>query len=473
MRLIAMVALSILTVVCATPSTAGEPMSGNAIKQTLSGKTAVGQNLQKGVSLREYFAADGTLVSTRPNGRRFTGKWWLVDTGNLICVRFNDFQPDKKFCHRLVADGKGGYDRILEDGSVIIHYASVVDGEQLTWNGVPETNRAAAPGAAAPVADAGPLKFIDTQAQFDPGDFNFSGALRTMRKEMERVGISKTLIVPPPFADSSRATYDAEEIIRVIGSDTVHFGFLAGGGSLNVTIQRTAPADVTDEVKRKFRERCEKILALGALGFGEVTASHLSLPGMGSFHPSESAPPDHPLLLLLADIAAEHDVPIDIHFDIFPAVIPTPPNLRHNNPSELKENRQAFERLLAHNPKARFNWAHVGSDPAGQRTPRLMRELLMHHPNLYSAFRVTEAGPKAVQPLDEAEQLKPVWRKLILDFPDRFTMHTDIFYVSHWPPDRGPKKSHELAQKLLAQLPPEIARQLAYENTKRIYRMKD
>ena len=113
MRLIAMVALSILTVVCATPSTAGEPMSGNAIKQTLSGKTAVGQNLLKGFPLRDYFAADGSLVSTRPNGRRFAGKWWLVDTENLLCVRFNDFQPDKKFCHRLVADGKGGYDRLV------------------------------------------------------------------------------------------------------------------------------------------------------------------------------------------------------------------------------------------------------------------------------------------------------------------------------------------------------------------------
>jgi hypothetical protein len=52
-------------------------------------------------------------------------------------------------------------------------------------------------------------------------------------------------------------------------------------------------------------------------------------------------------------------------------------------------------------------------------------------------------------------------------------MHTEIFYTSSWPPDRGPKESHELAMKLLEQLSPDIARKLAYENARRIYKMKE
>jgi predicted TIM-barrel fold metal-dependent hydrolase len=316
-------------------------------------------------------------------------------------------------------------------------------------------------------------QFIDTQAQFDPAHFNYSAAVETMLSEMDRVGISKTLIVPPPFARTGRGVYDAEEIVKFVKAQPTRFNFLAGGGSLNPMIQRTAPDEVTDGVKESFKRRCEAILAMGAIGFGEVTAEHLSLPGMGELHPYESTAPDHPLLLLLADIAAERDVPIDIHFDVFPTPTPAPPPLRRNNPAEFKENLEAFERLLAHNPKARFNWAHVGSDPGGQRAPKLMRELLARHPNLYSAFRIVAGGAKPIQPLDDDERLKPAWEALIRDFPDRFTLHTDIFYTSSWPPDRGPKRSHELARKLLEQLPPDLAAKLAYENARRIYKLSD
>lgn len=320
-------------------------------------------------------------------------------------------------------------------------------------------------------------KFIDTQAQFEPyGNNDFSASIQTMLAEMDRVGISKTLIVPVPFPLNTPLKYDAEEIVKAIGANRERFGFLAGGGSLNGMIVGYAPDDVTDEIKARFRARCEEILKLGALGFGEVTAEHLSLPNMkskGAPHLHTFAPPDHPLLLLLADIAAEKDVPIDIHFDIIPATMPTPPHLQHGNPAELKENMAAFERLLSHNRKARFNWAHLGSDPAGQRTTGLMQELLARHPNLYSAFRIMAGGVKPLQPLDENNVLKPHWRKLILDFPDRFTMHTDAFYGSSWPPLRGPKESHELAGKLLEQMPPDIARKLAYENAQRIYKLKD
>jgi hypothetical protein len=321
-------------------------------------------------------------------------------------------------------------------------------------------------------------KFIDTQAQFHPGYRDYAGTVQVMLKEMDRVGISKTLLVPFPLHKHGalRYAYDAEEFSKVVRQYPTRFGFLAGGGTLNVMILEDAPDDVSEKTKAAFRRRCEEILALGALGFGEVTARHLSLSGtgvMGDLHAYESAAPDHPLLLLLADIAAENDVPIDIHFDVFPETIPTPSRLQRNNPPVMTENLQAFERLLAHNRKARISWAHLGSDPARYRTPELMRELLTRHPNLYSAFRIMGGGPLPIAPLDEAGQLKPIWAALIKDFPDRFTMHTDIFYQPGWPPDIGPKNSHELAKKLLEQLPPELARKLAYENTQRIYKLKD
>lgn len=320
--------------------------------------------------------------------------------------------------------------------------------------------------------------FIDTQAQFDPADTNHSGALKVMLQEMDRVGIRKMLIVPPPFPPQAnpKRLYDAERIKEVIGEQTDRFAFMGGGGSLNLTVLNTPPEKVTAEIKAAFRKRAEAILSMGAIGFGEMTAEHLSLPAMkegGLNHYNNIAAPDHPLLLLLADIAAENDVPIDFHFDIFPRTIPTPPHLKDGNPPELRENQQAFERLLKHNPKTRFTWAHLGSDPGMQRTPRLMRELMDRHPNLYSAFRIAIHSPAPMIAVDREGRLKPEWRALIERYPDRFTMHTDMFYVSSWPPRRGHKDSHEKAVNMLSQLPPELARKLAYENAQKFYKLKD
>ena len=100
---------------------------------------------------------------------------------------------------------------------------------------------------------AEPLKFIDTQAQFDPADSDFSGSLEIMLKEMDRVGISKTLIVPPPFPFRNARTYDAEAIVKTIGDKKNRFGFLGGGESLNVTILETPASEVSPEVRAQFR----------------------------------------------------------------------------------------------------------------------------------------------------------------------------------------------------------------------------
>lgn len=320
------------------------------------------------------------------------------------------------------------------------------------------------------------FQIIDTQAQFDPtiDAYKFSDAIEAIIEHMDDNGVKKTLIVPPPFSEDVRNKYDFESVLPAIKNHRDRFDFLAGGGTLSPMILSIAPDEVTEDVKQKFRQRCEEILAAGALGFGEVTAMHLSLKaGMGDQHRYSAAQPDHPLFLLLADIAAENDVPIDIHFDVIPQTIPIPAKLKSSrNPEVLEENLQAFERFLAHNRKARINWAHVGSDPAGQRTPALMRKLLERHPNLYSAFRLVRKGKMPVVPLNPKGKLKPVWRELINDFSDRFTVHSDNFYIPGGPPERGPQESLELAQQMLEQLPTDVAQALAYGNAERIYNMK-
>ena len=99
-------------------------------------------------------------------------------------------------------------------------------------------------------------------------------------------------------------------------------------------------------------------------------------------------PPDHPLYLLLADLAAEHNVPIDIHMEAVPQDMPLPPDLKSPpNAARLHANIAAFERFLAHNPRAKVIWAHLGSDFTGFRTVELDRRLLQTHPNLYMEIK--------------------------------------------------------------------------------------
>lgn len=324
----------------------------------------------------------------------------------------------------------------------------------------------------------GAIQFIDTQAQFDPFvmSHRFKELVPHIIEEMDRKGVSKTFIVPPPMPVHmpQNMLYDAEEIVAAI-KDNPRFAFLAGGGSLNQMILGTDPGSVSESDRKRFRERALEIIRAGAIGLGEVTAHHLSLPGMGQNHAFSVTAPDHPLLLLLADIAAEQDVPIDIHLDAIPVDMTVPKPLEgQQNPRNLKENMAAFERLLAHNRKAKFVWSHTGSDPPMRRNVEMVRSLLDRNANLYTSIRIIRTGAAAAIPLDESGKLKDDWMALLSDHRGRFFLQSDVFY--QLPPPligRGPRNSLDLVRQLLTQLPDDVARLIAYENARRVYRLKD
>ena len=323
-------------------------------------------------------------------------------------------------------------------------------------------------------AAAQSLQFIDTHTHLDQqnGIGAFPAALKSAEAQMAERGIAFTILLPSPQSPNNRLHYDIEELAPVAKQDPQKFGFLGGGGSLNIMVQSIPPDEVTEAVKRKFRARAEAILAAGALGFGEMAIEHFSLPQMGPRHPYEAVPADHPLLLLLADIAAEHDVPIDVHFDVSAEDRPLPQQLHSPpNPPSLKENLAAFERLLAHNPKARIFWAHAGADPGHERSVELCRKLLTAHPNLYMSLRTGPRGPGPILPIAEDGSLKKNWLKLIHDFPDRFTLGSDQFYTDPANRRRTATMGLDTLRDLLNGLPPALAQQVAVTNAKRLYHL--
>ena len=303
---------------------------------------------------------------------------------------------------------------------------------------------------------------------------NFRGDLDAAIGRMDQFGIRRTIIMPPPMAAGTTGAYDIEAYGFAKQSYAGRILPGGGGGSLNAMIQTSAPDAVTDDLKKSFRARAEEIAAAGAVVFGEIAVHHLSLRPMGPKHPYEWTPPDHPLLMLLADIAAEKNIPMDLHMDLVPEDMNLPgrPVFNPSNPTLLKANMAAFERFLAHNRGARIVWAHAGTDPLGTRLPQIQRELLSRNHNLFMSLRLAATAPAPFIALDSARKLKPVWLALLRDFPDRFVIGTDYFHTSGGGSQRDPNEDAlENYRATLAQLPPELAEAIAHGNAEKIYRL--
>lgn len=302
-----------------------------------------------------------------------------------------------------------------------------------------------------------------------------SAAVEGAAAVMTGSGIATMFFLPPPQVFSGPLPLDYPSFASAARAHGAQFRFLGGGGTLNPLLHQAAgSAAVAEGTLRQFAEEAETILRAGALGFGEMAAHHLSL---AAGHPFESVPADHPLLLLLADIAARHDVPIDLHFDPVIEPMPRPAWAPGSNPAELAPNFAAFERLLAHNRNARIVWAHAGSDNLGQWTVALSRRMLATHPNLFMSLRMTPGHAFENHPVTREGELKPGWRKLLADFPDRFTIGGDQFFV-----DAGAGEplalfasraapTRQRTNLFLSMLPEQLAHRIGQENAARIYKL--
>jgi len=316
------------------------------------------------------------------------------------------------------------------------------------------------PAQIPPVAALSP--FIDVHVHMEHVDAERSVEAAVQAESKENA--AKIIFMPSPFTVEDPARFDVEFFLAAIKKYPGKLAFLGGGNALNVMIQQAVSSgDAGPAVRKKFRENAEEILRQGAIGFGEVTASHLPSAASPTY---QSAPPDHPLFLLLADIAARHGVPIDLHMEAVPETMPLPSNLKSPpNPPQLQGNIAGFERLLAHNPRAKIVWAHAGTtDNTGFRTPDLCRRLLAAHPNLYMEIKVDPLNPGKNPPL-AGGKITPEWLKLFQDFPDRFVIGSDQFY-----PEAGSNPQRwQAVVNLFNQLPEDLRRKIGMENAERIY----
>ena len=306
--------------------------------------------------------------------------------------------------------------------------------------------------------------YVDAHVHIDEHDPE--GSVKALIQAMGELHSTKVFVLTEPYSPDNPDRWDVELILSAVKKYPDKLAVLGGGGTLNAMIQESVRSgDAGVEAQRKFQERAEELIREGVAGFGELTTEHFSL-AASPLKDYEYAPADHPLLLLLADIAARNNVPIDLHMEAAPQTIPRPEGLASPpNPTQIQANIAALGRLLDHNRRAKIIWAHAGSDNTGFRTPKLCDQMLTAHPNLYMEMKIDPAYPGLNYPL-MGGRIKPEWLQLLKDHPDRFIIGSDQHYGT------DPKASYVRSQAtvlFLNQLPGEVRARIGIENAERIY----
>jgi hypothetical protein len=147
--------------------------------------------------------------------------------------------------------------------------------------------------------------------------------------------------------------------------------------------------------------------------------------GIGEFHVS-GVNADLPVVRRIVELAAKYTIFLHAHSDA-----------------------DAIDRIFAQNPDARVLWAHSGFEPL-EDVARMLRK----HKNLRAdlAFRSEQASDGKVD---------PQWRKVFLEFPDRFVLGTDTYTPERW---FSVVEHAGWSRQWIADLPRDIGEKIAFRN---------
>jgi hypothetical protein len=154
--------------------------------------------------------------------------------------------------------------------------------------------------------------------------------------------------------------------------------------------------------------------------------------GIGEFHVHGASDAAGPVVKRVVDLAVARGLWLHAHCD-----------------------EAALEAIYAHDPRVKVIWAHTGfTTPVAQ-----VQRYLERHPTLVGelSYRggVTAAG-----------RVTPEWRALFLQYPDRFLLGSDTWVNERWTSYGDIVSSY---RSWLADLPPAVARQIAWDNAARMF----
>jgi Tat protein secretion system quality control protein TatD with DNase activity len=215
--------------------------------------------------------------------------------------------------------------------------------------------------------------------------------------------------------------------------------------------------------QRILNEIDKKLENKKVFGIGEVLVRHWAYPNEGKIgqHAEIDKRFDSLFIRQIARIAIKHQVPMVIHMEGYPELL-----------NDLKV-------VLTEMPTLRLVWAHA----CGRSGSEIIRALLTAHTSLYCDLsNMTNTGgygsgwPKAegfTHKLEAEGVFHEPFKKLILDFPDRFFVGMDVAHQSRWTMENGNtfEKRVKRTRELLATLPEPVAKKLAYQNVIKVYKL--
>jgi len=219
----------------------------------------------------------------------------------------------------------------------------------------------------------------------------------------------------------------------------------------NALISPNYVADASSESFKSAFGKIEEELRTGvARGMGEVfvnTRTSHTNPRMRF-----KIPPNSSGIRALWSLSARYGVPLSIHMQF-----------DQDSVDQLRE-------LLQSDPKGVLVLVHAGKDTVAAQ----VRSLLAEFPNLFCdlAYRSPpqEKGPvsSSVRIIFSKSVLKPDWKQLIEDYPDRFFVAVDD--VQSW--SQYDEVVATIREGLLGNLSPETAEKVAYKNAMRVFKLK-
>jgi predicted TIM-barrel fold metal-dependent hydrolase len=225
--------------------------------------------------------------------------------------------------------------------------------------------------------------------------------------------------------------------IPFVGNEPIR-QFTSREGERAWTLQSAAVVDYLTQLETALREKRYK-------GIGELVVNSVH----SRSDKAAKYPADSPLMRRLWALSATYDVPLSVHLDATPDSV------------------EQMERVLASNRSGTWIWAHTGWLPVAN--PSLLRRLLQAHPNLFCELSGRESIRRIYRgdPIDNDRVLKPDWKALLEDFPDRFVIGTDV------DPATMAAYAEEIGywRGILLQLSPSTAASLAHGNAERLLKL--
>lgn len=213
---------------------------------------------------------------------------------------------------------------------------------------------------------------------------------------------------------------------------------------------------ILNEIDKKLEEK-------KVYGIGEVLVRHWAYANEGKVgqHAEIDKRFDTVFIRQIGKLATKHQVPMVIHMEGYPELV-----------NDLNV-------VLTEMPDLKLVWAHG----CGRSGPDVIREVLTKHPNLHCDLsNMTNTGgygsgwPKAedfTHKFEAKGTFHEPYKKLILDFSDRFFIGMDVAHQSRWTMENGNtfEKRVVRTRELLATLPEAVAKKLAYQNVIKVYKL--